>query len=258
METNLLLLFFYGLISIFLIGSFVDRHFSISIVVSVILTIVLGVDYVQNNYLMSYSVILALNLYAIYVSIKQLLKVFKACYISTIKISVFLIGLTFAILSQYFDSILLFSCSVSVLVLNLILFKILTVKILKNDSLNKRIDIKCDEEDSLIETLHKIENWFESSECYLNSNYTLTQLESDLAINKREISLALNKVKGANFYQFIAYYRIVHAKEMLTKNENYTLESLSNDCGFYSKTTFNKYFKKYEGITPSMFKVSHN
>ncbi|MBA5794089.1 AraC family transcriptional regulator [Flavobacterium sp. xlx-214] len=117
----------------------------------------------------------------------------------------------------------------------------------------------CNETDKKLENiLASIYKQFEDTKCYLNSAYTIDQLEKDLKICRKDISLALNKVAGQNFYQFIAYHRVTYAKEMILADNRFTLETLSLECGFYSKSTFNKYFKKFEGQTPSRFKLSHS
>src|SRR5690606_8555412 len=120
----------------------------------------------------------------------------------------------------------------------------------KNKEVNNYKDIK--------NTLAPIHKWFDDTKCYLNSDYSLDHLEKDIKINRKDISLSINKLTKQNFYQFIAYYRVKHAKEMILNKNKFTLETLSSDCGFYSKSTFNKYFKKFEGQTPSSFKLTHS
>lgn len=117
----------------------------------------------------------------------------------------------------------------------------------------------CNETDKKLEDiLTSIYKQFEETKCYLNSTYTIDQLEKDLKICRKDISLALNKVEGKNFYQFIAFHRVMYAKKVILADNRFTLETLSLECGFYSKSTFNKYFKKFEGQTPSRFKLSHS
>ena len=55
-----------------------------------------------------------------------------------------------------------------------------------------------------------------------------------------------------NFNDFINYHRI---QEFIKKIENgehkkHTLIALAYECGFNSKTTFNRAFKKFHLITP--------
>lgn len=173
------------------------------------------------------------------------------------------VGLIF--LNNIFNSILLLSLNMS---LTIILLALRFVNHQHNLQLNEIALLECDvyktsfskeesvESESLKETLESIHKWFRESECYLDSNYSINQLEKDLKIHRRHISSAINKLEEGNFYRFIAFYRIEYAKRIIINNDKYTLESLSLDCGFSSKSSFNKYFKIFEGQTPSSYKLS--
>lgn len=88
----------------------------------------------------------------------------------------------------------------------------------------------------------------------------LTILKLANAINSKphEVSQVLNEYKKSNFNEFINLYRIEDAKCRLKSDEfqNYTISAIANDSGFKSKTTFNNYFKKITGQTPSSFKMN--
>ena len=55
-----------------------------------------------------------------------------------------------------------------------------------------------------------------------------------------------------NFNDFINNYRIEAVKENLKKGEHKktTLLGIAFDCGFNSKATFNRAFKKSTGLSP--------
>ena len=65
----------------------------------------------------------------------------------------------------------------------------------------------------------------------------------------------VNKKVGKNFYDFVNQYRLEEFKRLLSdpKNRNLTLLSLAIDCGFNSKSSFNRHFKKVTGQTPSQY-----
>ncbi|PLX12240.1 MAG: hypothetical protein C0597_13735 [Marinilabiliales bacterium] len=50
-------------------------------------------------------------------------------------------------------------------------------------------------------------------------------------------------------------YRIEEFKRLASspKNHQFTLLSLAYECGFNSKSSFNRYFKKSTGVTPSQY-----
>ncbi|MCP1996497.1 helix-turn-helix domain-containing protein [Flavobacterium sp. HSC-61S13] len=96
--------------------------------------------------------------------------------------------------------------------------------------------------------------FFETSNLYLNPDFTLLDLTKELGCSRAELSDVLNREMMIGFYSITAMYRIEYAREMLVKKENYTIETLMVECGFQSKSTFNKYFKEYVGVRPSVYR----
>lgn len=101
---------------------------------------------------------------------------------------------------------------------------------------------------------NSIIEYFEKSEAYLDTNFSLDQLSKDLKINKQQVSEIINQNMNSSFYQLVAMYRIDHAKRLIGRNSNLTIEAIVDECGFSSKSTFNKYFKIFVGQTPSVYR----
>lgn len=99
--------------------------------------------------------------------------------------------------------------------------------------------------------------FFESSDLYLNPNFTLGDLSSALGVSKALVSDVMNGELRVGFYSVLAFYRISHAKNLLLTQEHFTIEALVYQSGFHSKTTFNKYFKQFVGQTPSSFRLKN-
>ncbi|MFE7086631.1 helix-turn-helix domain-containing protein [Sphingobacterium spiritivorum] len=95
----------------------------------------------------------------------------------------------------------------------------------------------------------------EEQQLYLDTGLSADRLADEIGISRQQLSVLLNNYLGKNFYEWIAEYRIAHAVKLFREG-GYILkiESLAFQCGFNSKTTFNKYFKHYMGITPSEFR----
>lgn len=94
---------------------------------------------------------------------------------------------------------------------------------------------------------------------FLNPSLSLDVLAQQTAIPRHHLSQLFNGYYGKSFYQFIAEQRIAHAMERIVElGHTVTLDSLSYECGFNSKTSFNRYFKAQTGMTPSEFRVSHS
>lgn len=91
---------------------------------------------------------------------------------------------------------------------------------------------------------------------YLQENCTIQLLSIQTGIPLHHISNILNNRLEMNFSDFINGYRIETAKNILrtAKYEKMTIEAIGFDCGFGSKSSFNKAFKKYTSLTPSEFR----
>lgn len=181
-------------------------------------------------------------------------------FLSKSSLILFITAFVLVFVNQLLQSLFILSfviaLSIGMVLLRYLKFNTKCAIVDENSCANEQISKE--QQEYLENTLESIHKWFGHSKCYLQSDYSLDQLEKDLNISRKCISLAINKMEGKNFYQFIAYYRVKQAKKMILSNNRYTLESLSMECGFYSKSSFNKYFKKFEGKTPSGFKLSHS
>lgn len=97
----------------------------------------------------------------------------------------------------------------------------------------------------------KIENekWF------TNSELTLVELAQNLDILPNKLSQVINTFEGKNFYDYINSKRVELFLKLVENPENrkYTILSLAFDCGFNSKSSFNKHFKKITNQTPSVY-----
>lgn len=96
--------------------------------------------------------------------------------------------------------------------------------------------------------LHLVEN----EKVFKNPTLTLSDLSKLLNTNTKNISKSINSGFDMNFNDFINHYRIEAVKEKLHKEEHKTstLLGIAFDCGFNSKATFNRAFKKSIDLSP--------
>lgn len=101
--------------------------------------------------------------------------------------------------------------------------------------------------------LKALERSMKEEELYENASLSLRDLAEKLAVNPNKLSWLLNEHIGQNFNQYINTFRLAAFKEKLLnpKNNHITFLGLAYESGFNSKTAFNAFFKKMEGITPS-------
>ena len=95
----------------------------------------------------------------------------------------------------------------------------------------------------------------ENEKPYLNPELTLAELAKLIPVHPNKLSEVINKYELKNFYDLINGYRIQEFLRKLNQPESkqYTFISLAYDCGFNSKASFNRNFKKYTGKTPSEY-----
>ena len=93
---------------------------------------------------------------------------------------------------------------------------------------------------------------------YRKSDLSIDDLSSKLGVHPNYLSQIINQKEKKNFYDFVNTYRIEEFKRLIAmqKNQQYTLLSLAYDCGFSSKSSFNRYFKKATGQTPSEYSTT--
>ena len=103
--------------------------------------------------------------------------------------------------------------------------------------------------------LAKLKEFMQAEKPYLDNTLGLKDLAKFIDITTNQLSQLLNEQLNQNFYDFVNSYRIEKFKEMIKdpKNSGFTLLALAYECGFNSKTTFNTFFKKSTGKTPSQY-----
>jgi AraC-like DNA-binding protein len=92
---------------------------------------------------------------------------------------------------------------------------------------------------------------------FTDPELTLEKLSALANIPRNHISETLNQHIGKSFYQFINEFRIEEVIKILDrcKKQNLTpsILPIAFEAGFHSKTSFNQYFKKHTGLTPSEY-----
>ncbi|MFN0034563.1 MAG: helix-turn-helix domain-containing protein [Saprospiraceae bacterium] len=104
-----------------------------------------------------------------------------------------------------------------------------------------------------------------AQQLYRESELSLTGLAERLGAHPNYLSQIINENEGKNFYDYVNSMRVEAFLTMAAdpQNRRFTLFALALECGFNSKTAFNRYFKKAKGQSPSEYlldfsKASHN
>lgn len=101
----------------------------------------------------------------------------------------------------------------------------------------------------------RVEVFFNSSKDFLNINFNLQKLSKALDIPKHHLSVCFINYFGMNFYNLLAKYRVEYAITIAARSTNFTWDSIAYDCGYCSRSTFNKHFKNFTGYLPSEIKT---
>ncbi len=101
----------------------------------------------------------------------------------------------------------------------------------------------------------KIETLITKEKLFENPELTLTDVAKKLQTNASVISKTINQGFQMNFNDCINNYRIDAVKNRFAYGEHKksTLLGIAYDCGFNSKATFNRAFKKNTGKTPKEY-----
>ena len=105
-----------------------------------------------------------------------------------------------------------------------------------------------------------LEKLMKEEKVFLNTELKLQDIAEKLSVSQHSISQTLSLRFGLNYYDYLNQFRIEEAKKILSSGdiERYTLLHVAHECGFNSKSSFNRAFKKMTGLTPSEFINSKN
>lgn len=97
--------------------------------------------------------------------------------------------------------------------------------------------------------------YMEGEKPYLDDELNIYKLSTALNISSHNLSQLLSLEVKKSFYDFVNEYRVKEFQEQIQsgKNKQYTLLAISMDCGFSSKSTFNRIFKKVTDMTPTQY-----
>jgi len=102
----------------------------------------------------------------------------------------------------------------------------------------------------------KLTDYMNSSKPYLNPDLSLSQLAEEIGISSHYLSQVINEKFKLNFFDFVNRYRVEAFKENIKdpRYSNYSFLGIAFECGFNSKSAFNRIFKQVTGLTPSQYK----
>jgi AraC-like DNA-binding protein len=102
----------------------------------------------------------------------------------------------------------------------------------------------------------RLADHMKASKPHLNPDLSLALLAKEIGISSHYLSQVINERFNMSFFDFINKYRVEEFKERVAdpKNRNFSILGIALDCGFNSKSAFNRIFKQTTGLTPTQYK----
>jgi YesN/AraC family two-component response regulator len=82
---------------------------------------------------------------------------------------------------------------------------------------------------------------------------SLLDMSDELNISTFNVSRLFKKQLGINFKDYLNRHRINEAKSMLNGGKNIKIAKISAAVGYINVETFNRVFKRYEGMSPGEY-----
>lgn len=104
----------------------------------------------------------------------------------------------------------------------------------------------------LDEYLNSLNGLMAAEKIYIESDITLEKLAKKLRMPPSHLTQLLNIGIGQNFYSYINGLRAEYALSLI-QHRNYNIYDVYIKSGFSNRVSFNRYFKKLTGNTPSEY-----
>lgn len=107
--------------------------------------------------------------------------------------------------------------------------------------------------------LEKLVCEIETKKCYLEPDLSINTLAQKIGTNREYLSQTIHKTYNKNFNDFVNYYRVQEAVEILKKivageQEDWTMDIVAEKSGFKYTSTFYPAFKQVMSMSPAEFR----
>ncbi len=112
------------------------------------------------------------------------------------------------------------------------------------------------EDERLLALANKVEEYFQTTEVFLNSQLSAELLGSLTGLPHRQIGQAIKHVHHISFRDYLNNYRIKYLEERLlgpTRELKSSIEKLAESAGFGSRQSFYTALRKAKGCTPKEY-----
>ena len=111
-------------------------------------------------------------------------------------------------------------------------------------------------DDAAVERIYlQLLSHMEAEQPYLEDDLSLTALAQQLGLNTNQLSQVINQKAESNFFTFVNRYRVAAVKIKLKDPAfaHLSILGIAYECGFRSKSAFNRIFKEQTGMSPIQY-----
>lgn len=111
------------------------------------------------------------------------------------------------------------------------------------------------DEEQMRDICSQVKEYLETTNAFLRKDLSLSILSRETGIYQKLLSRSINEYLKQNFFELINEMRVEEAKRrlLLPENAGHTVDSLYEECGFRTRSTFFLAFKKVEGLSPAQW-----
>ena len=93
------------------------------------------------------------------------------------------------------------------------------------------------------------------SRMFCDPKLDVKAMAQKLGLTQKKIKQLLkDSTKYDRLYDYLTEKRVLYASELIKENPNWSMEAVSKEAGFVSRTTFQTEFKKHIGVTPAQYR----
>lgn len=107
-----------------------------------------------------------------------------------------------------------------------------------------------------LDALHlRVDEMMAQQQLYLRTDLKIADIAHEVGVPPYQLSYLFTQYLQTTFYDYIYHYRIEEFKRRVQAGDirRYTVESLAEQCGFSSRASFFRNFKKEVGMTPNEY-----
>lgn len=103
----------------------------------------------------------------------------------------------------------------------------------------------------------RLEAHMMSREPWRDAELTVARLARQIGCPQRQISETINDRWGMSVSRWLTTYRVTEAQRLMLETPKRPLVELMLDCGFQTRSNFNRAFKEIAGQSPSAWRAAH-